>query len=368
MMNFTDLAEELIHHFNRPIDGPWDNDIFSSLALRVFEYQYSSNPTYANYAKKRGATPSRLQDWKKIPPVPTLAFKEFPIVSGELALVEAVFKTSGTSSSELGRGEHHILDLSLYRASLIGSMRYQFYSRQSPALLALVKDPAQSQSSSLSFMLGETLDNLSMGKGGFYVNEDNQLQNEKLVNDIRKFESSGYPVLLAGTAFAFVRWMDWLEESGICFELPANSRIMETGGFKGQSREVSRVELYELLGRLHGIPISSIISEYGMTEMLSQLYERTSVIHETGEIEHLGYEPPPWVRSLVLDVNTLSELPVGEEGVLCHFDLANVGSAMAVLTEDVGVTLDNGTIRLNGRLKEAEQRGCSLAMDDFPEI
>ena len=217
-------------------------------------------------------------------------------------------------------------------------------------------------------MLGETLDNLSMGKGGFYVNEDNQLQNEKLVNDIRKFESSGYPVLLAGTAFAFVRWMDWLEERGICFELPANSRIMETGGFKGQSREVSRVELYELLGRLHGIPISSIISEYGMTEMLSQLYERTSVIHETGEIEHLGYEPPPWVRSLVLDVNTLSELPAGEEGVLCHFDLANIGAAMAVLTEDVGATLENGAIRLVGRLKEAEQRGCSLAMDDFPQI
>ena len=72
--------------------------------------------------------------------------------------------------------------------------------------------------------------------------------------------------------------LDWLEERGICFELPANSRIMETGGFKGQSREVSRVELYELLRRLHGIPISSIISEYGMTEMLSQLYERTEVL------------------------------------------------------------------------------------------
>ena len=116
MMNFTDLAEELIHHFNRPIDGPWDNDIFSSLALRVFEYQYSSNPTYANYAKKRGATPSRLQDWKKIPPVPTLAFKEFPIVSGELALVEAVIKTSGTSSSELAsRGASHFRPLTLQR-------------------------------------------------------------------------------------------------------------------------------------------------------------------------------------------------------------------------------------------------------------
>jgi hypothetical protein len=34
----------------------------------------------------------------------------------------------------------------------------------------------------------------------------------------------------------------------------------------------------------------------------------------------------------------------------------------------VGATLENGAIRLVGRLKEAEQRGCSLAMDDFPQI
>ncbi len=364
-MNFKDLAEELIVHFGQPIHGRWDNYKFSNLALRVFEYQYASNPSYAKYAKKRGVTPFNLQDWKKIPPVPTKAFKEFPVVSGDLGSVEAVFKTSGTSSSGVSQGEHHVLDLSLYRASLIGSMRHQFYSQHSPKLLALVKSPRQYQSSSLSFMLGETLGKLSMDRGDFYVNEDNQINNERLVDDLRQCESTGDPVLLAGTAFAFVHWTDWLEECGVSFELPANSRIMETGGFKGRSRVVSRLELYGSLGRLHGISVSSIISEYGMTEMLSQLYESTSMDQKTGEIKHLGYEGPPWLRSLVLDVETLIEVPAGEEGVLCHFDLANLGSAMGVLTEDVGVALENGAIQLIGRLNDAEQRGCSLAMDDY---
>lgn len=367
MIDFNSLAGELIDSFQQPITGCWSNSVFSGLASKVFEYQYGSNPIYARYAKKKGVTPANLKDWKEIPPVPTLAFKEFPIISGDSKAVERVFETSGTSLGPRERGKHHIIDLALYRASLMANMRHQFYSDENslPLLFALVKDPVQSPSSSLSFMLGEALVKLSMGRGGFYVDEHNRLQYEKLAVDLKELELSGEPVLLTGTAFAFVHWMDWLGNKRLSFELPRNSRIMETGGFKARSREVSRIGLYKSLADFHGVPISSIVSEYGMTEMLSQLYEQTVVTQGTGEILHLGYMPPPWLRSLVLDVNTLAALPAGQEGVLCHFDLANLGSAMAVLTEDVGVTLENGGIRLVGRLDGAEERGCSLAMNEY---
>ncbi len=364
MSDFTNMATELVDAFEEPITGPWDDDVFSRFAVKIFGYQYRSNPSYAKYAKKRGVTPSNIQDWKEIPPVPTLAFKEFPIISGDLGAVETVFTTSGTSRGS-HQGKHHILDLSLYRASIVGSMKHHFYSEQRPALLALVQDPIASPFSSLSFMLGEVLHTLSMGRGGFYVDKDNRIQYEKLVSNLRKFESSKGSVLFAGTAFAFVHWADWLEEKGLCFQLPKGSTIMETGGFKGRSRVISRLDLYETLASLHHIPVSSIVSEYGMTEMLSQFYEKTSRVPETGELKHLGHQPPPWLRSLVLDVNTLAPLPAGKEGVLCHFDLANLGSAMAILTEDVGVALDGEGIRLVGRLDGSEERGCSLAMDDF---
>ncbi|MEE3184308.1 MAG: hypothetical protein VX310_00895, partial [Gemmatimonadota bacterium] len=57
-------------------------------------------------------------------------------------------------------------------------------------------------------------------------------------------------------------------------------------------------------------------------------------------------------------------VPMGEPGLLCHYDLANAGSVMAVLTEDQGVAVEDG-FRVLGRVQGAEPRGCSLAMDDL---
>ena len=47
---------------------------------------------------------------------------------------------------------------------------------------------------------------------------------------------------------------------------------METGGFKGRAGEIPRAELYGLLTEATGVPAERIVSEYGMTELLSQLY------------------------------------------------------------------------------------------------
>ncbi len=74
--------------------------------------------------------------------------------------------------------------------------------------------------------------------------------------------------------------------------------------------------------------------------------------------------PPPWVRTRVLDPQTLSALPDGNPGLLCHFDLANAGSVIAILTEDLGIAVDGG-FQVLGRVQGAEPRGCSIAMDDL---
>jgi hypothetical protein len=47
--------------------------------------------------------------------------------------------------------------------------------------------------------------------------------------------------------------------------------------------------------------------------------------------------------------------------LLRHLDLANLGSVVALQTEDVGRALGNG-IELLGRVPGAEARGCSLLL------
>ena len=171
--------------------------------------------------------------------------------------------------------------------------------------------------------------------------------------------------------------------------MPEGSRIMETGGYKGRARALAREDLYRGLTEAFGVPARRIVSEYGMTELLSQFYE--PVLAETGgegdRSEAVGggggsgwdqvgrardagavtgrfHRGPPWVRTRILDPLTLGEVPEGTPGLLAHVDLANLGSVSAILTEDMGRRVPGG-FQLVGRSQGAEPRGCSLAMEDF---
>ena len=361
---FASLAHALGTAFKESPGEPWPEDVFELWAQKVFTYQFETNPVYAAYVRKRGVTPSTVAHWSEIPWVPASAFKAVPLVSGDPSRVERVFRTSGTTGAGR-RGEHHVLDLGLYKDSLIPNMRRHLYAG-GPILpiLALTPAPAVAPESSLSFMLGAALDVLSGGEGGFFLTRDGMIDTVGLSGALVEAAARGTPILLAGTAFAFVHWLDWLKGRSVGFDLPRGSLIMETGGFKGRSRVLDRPEFYASLSEAHGVPSEAIVNEYGMTELLSQFYDGPRAALSGMALEARRHVPPPWVRTRVLDPNTLSALPTGRPGLLCHYDLANAGSVMAVLTEDLGIAVDDG-FRVLGRVQGAEPRGCSLAMDDL---
>ena len=136
---------------------------------------------------------------------------------------------------------------------------------------------------------------------------------------------------------------------------------METGGFKGLARAVSRSDVYDGIAAATGVPSSRIVNESGMTELLSQLYE--PVLSE-GPDAVGTHVPPPWLRVRALDPVSLDPVQEGEDGILTFFDLANAGSVSHILTEDVGSVREEG-VRFRGRLVGAEPRGCSRAMDEL---
>jgi hypothetical protein len=71
---------------------------------------------------------------------------------------------------------------------------------------------------------------------------------------------------------------------------------------------------------------------------------------------------PPWLRTRVVDPDTLGDVAPGETGLLCHHDLANAGSVSVVLTEDLGRTLGDDGIEVLGRVSGAMPRGCGLLL------
>jgi len=166
--------------------------------------------------------------------------------------------------------------------------------------------------------------------------------------------SVGQPVAICGTAFSFVHLIDaWADLPPL--RLPPESWLLETGGFKGRSREVSKAELYAQLAQIFTVPDYAIWNEYGMSELSSQAYAHgTSGLHGT----------PPWTRVLVCHPSTGREVSVGQRGLIRWFDLANVDSVLALQTLDLAERTASG-FRLLGRLSRTEPRGCSLSAEDL---
>ena len=102
-----------------------------------------------------------------------------------------------------------------------------------------------------------------------------------------------------------------------------------------------------------------------MTEMCSQFYDNVLAGQARARpLERRHKVVPPWVRTQVVDAETLEPLHDGSVGLLRHLDLANLDSVMAILTEDVGVS-GHGGFEILGRAVGAELRGCSIAMDQW---
>ena len=170
-------------------------------------------------------------------------------------------------------------------------------------------------------------------------------------------------VLLLGTAFSFVHLLDSLAERKLYYALPPGSRVMETGGYKGRSRSLSKADLQALITRRLGIPLSHIVCEYGMSELSSQAYDRVVGGDQPNDRSEKGarrvFRFPPWVRAQIVSPETGRKVAEAETGLIRVFDLANIFSVMAIQTEDLGVRRGGG-FELLGRAAQAEPRGCSL--------
>lgn len=331
-------------------------DAFNLLALRIHAFQRASNPILRRFWDKApGAEPAV---WHEIPPIPVMAFRDVAIVCDT---PEAVFRTSGTSGRRGGRGEHHVASLDLYRAAARGNYRRHLLRGVERVLMvSLIPDPAVVADSSLARMAGFIADEAEVTGTVWAFDPVTGVDVDLVRNAARGTD----PVLLLTTAFSLVHLMDALGSRRL--PLPPGSRIMETGGFKGRVAEVNRGTLYQRVERTLAVGPSGIVNEYGMTELLSQAYDGVAGSGLAGEAPlPRRHRFPPWVRTRALDPATLSPLPPGQPGLLCHFDLANAGSVCHILTEDFGSTTGEGGIELAGRAPGASLRGCSLMAESF---
>ena len=358
-----ELRTALVDVFSHPIDEPLADEAFNQLALRIFAFQYAHNIPYARFCDRRDRTPRDVTHWTEIPAVPTAAFKEVALTTADPAAAEATFRTSGTTQGGEKRGVHYVPDLSIYHFSLIPNFAACLLPDGAELrILSLVPSTAELPDSSLSHMVAVVLERLGRDDSAYCASAARGIDDDRFRDALVAAQQEGERVCILGTSFAFVHWLDRATARAERYALPAGSRLMDTGGYKGRSREVAEHTLRQMYQDVFGIDAAYCINEYGMTEMCSQFYDtslRDVVKKRQRERRKLV---PPWVRTRVVDPETLEPLPQGSTGLLQHFDLANIGSVMAIQTEDLASAVDGG-FRLHGRAAGATPRGCSIAMD-----
>lgn len=342
------------------IHNPTGKD-FNTFALMVFAHQFRLNLPYQRFCVARGQTPETVTRWQDIPAVPTVAFKELDLAC---APPEKIFLTSGTTRGQEKRGRHLMPDLRLYHDSALTHFATCLLPDQRRLrMLALIPPLAQLPTSSLAQMAEWAITELG-AEGSAYFIDANGVHLDAFTEAVARAQNEGIPVCILAITSALVAFFDWCEAHGQQFALPGGSRIMDTGGNKGQGRTISRNGYLQSCWKYLKVAGYYCVNEYGMTEMASQFYD--NVLHNRF---HQSNEPrykiaPPWVRTLVVDPDTLGEVPLGQTGLLRHFDLANCGSVMAIQTDDLGYMTGTG-FEIVGRAPGAEARGCALVLEEF---
>jgi phenylacetate-coenzyme A ligase PaaK-like adenylate-forming protein len=312
---------------------------FLKTSLEVFHYQYNNNTVYQHFINSLGKRSDSVKTLDEIPFLPVELFRNHKIISGD-SRVEIIFESSGTTG--VNPGKHFISDLSLYEKSFLNSFRLFYGEPGEFVIAALLPSYTEREGSSLVYMADKLIKMSDNKLSGFYRENTRQL-----IANLNTAKLKNKKTLLLGVSFAL---LDLAENqspdlSGVI--------VMETGGMKGRRKELTRQELHSVLKEKFNV--SSIHSEYGMTELLSQAYSSRDGVFYT----------PPWMKIIIRDPqDPMTVYTEGNTtGGINIIDLANINSCSFIATSDLGRVHEDGGFEVVGRFDNSDIRGCNLLAD-----
>jgi hypothetical protein len=307
---------------------------FEEIALKIFRTQSENNPVYKKYIEELKVDTLQVNSLAQIPFLPVNFFKTQKIKTTDFE-ENIFFESSGTTDTINSR--HFIKDISLYKKSFVEGFKRFYGEPEQWCIIGLLPSYLERKNSSLVFMVDELIKMSGHSKSNFYLHDF-----EKLSVELKQLEKAKQKTLLIGVTYAL---LDFAEK----YPMPlSHTVVMETGGMKGKRKEITRKEVHDLLKKQFGL--SSIHSEYGMTELLSQAHSKNYGV----------FECPPWMKVLVRNEDDPFDISFTGSGIVNIIDLANIYSCSFIATDDAGKVFKNGNFEISGRIDGSDLRGCNL--------
>jgi hypothetical protein len=320
---------------------------FDAYALRLFALQFETNPIFREFCDAKKVRVEDVKCWQDVPMVYNDVFKTHLVASFPLEQAVMGCLTGGTTSlTQRGRifrdEDGKKLVFGANRAMTGAYLFPDFEAGRRCRILILAPSPELAPSMGMAIGMDQTRrafgteDSLFLlGKTGIDI--------DRLLLALREAEATGVPVALIGATAAYVYFFQACRRKKMAFKLPPGSRICDGGGYRGRFGVVTRDDYYAMVEEILGIPGSHCVNVLGEAETATNLFDDSLRRHVKGLAPRKRTRPvPPWSRVLAVSIDTLKPLPDGEVGLLAHWDLANVPTVLAVLTDNLGYTTDGG--------------------------
>ncbi len=362
------LTEDVLSFIEAGVDAEVPD--FNQYCLRMFALHYEVNPIFREFCDAKKVKPGDVDRWQDIPMVYNDVFKTHLVASFPLEKSVMACLTGGTTSlTQRGRifrdedGKRLVFSAN---RQMTGSYLFpDFEDGKRCRILVLAPSPELAPSMGMAIGIDQTRrafgtpDSMFLlGKSGIDVNA--------LIKALRESEASGVPVALIGATSAFVYFFQACRRKKMSFCLPPGSRICDGGGYRGRFGVVTRDDYYAMVQEVLGIPGSHCVNVLGEAETATNLFDDSLRRHVKGLPPRKRTRPvPPWSRVLAMSIDDLKPLPDGKVGLLAHWDLANVPTVLAVITDNLGYTTDNGRCcEMVGRAKIENGKVSPLPDED----
>lgn len=364
------MTEEIVAIIEAGVDAELSETGFNDYCLQLFALQYQTNAIFREFCEAKKVRPGDVERWQDVPMVYNDVFKTHLVASFPLEQSVMACLTGGTTSlTQRGRifrdedGKRLVFGAN---KMMTGSYLFPDFE-QGKRCRILILAPSPELAPSMGMAIGMDQTRLAFGTtDSMFLLGKTGIDIKNLLKALRESEASGVPVALIGATAAYVYFFQACRRRKITFRLPAGSRICDGGGYRGRFGVVTRDDYYKMVTEILDIPESHCVNVLGEAETATNLFDDTLRRHVKGLPPRERTRPvPPWSRVLAMNIDDLTPLPDGEVGLLAHWDLANVPTVLAVITDNLGYTSNDGTCcEIVGRAKIENGKVSPLPDED----
>ena len=335
-------------------------DLLTERLVELTKLHQQKCPEYGKMLETIGFDADKVDTYKDLPFLPVRLFKEMDLKSVPQDEVVKTMTSSGTTGQAVSRIYLDRETSSNQQKTMVKIVSEFTGSSRMPMII--IDCPSVVKNRAMFSARGAGILGFSIfgAKKIYALDDDMKLDVEGVKEFLEKFQ--GQKILLFG--FTFMIWQHFykellrLKEEGVTFDL-SNSILIHGGGWKKLiSEAVSHDEFHKRMEDICGL--HDIHDYYGMVEQTGCIYMEC----ECGHLHASNFSDVIVRRPL-----DFSEADIGETGIIQVVStIPESYPGHSLLTEDEGKIegIDDCScgrkgkyFKINGRLKNAEIRGCS---------